>query len=236
MIKGKLVWRSSLSLDSIKRGAIQRAESAALFATDKAIKRSQRDLRASFQEVGLGRVTKVIGVTSDLQKGSVHRFGEEGFSASGVQFQKSRGERLDGMIESYGRGAEITPKKGEWLWIATPELGRKRANRKKITPALYNATGLNRTVGPLVMIKGRHPGEALLIVRNVSTPVGRAGRATKLPRSGRPRANREAREFIVAFIGIRRTTRFQRFDAQQLLREAAAQVPKYVDEFLRRNR
>lgn len=242
MIRAKVEWPTVQNFDVFRRGAIQRAEGAALFATDKAIRLSQRNLRASFTEVGLKRARTVIGVTSDLAKGrGVKRYGAEGFSASGVQFQSARGERIDGLIESYGKGAVILPKRARWLWIATAELGMKRggkmAGRKKITPAIYNASGYDRTIGPLVAIPGRNPNERLLIVKNVSTPLGgRRDRIRKLPRNGRPRGNREARDFIVAFVGIRRTERFQRFDAQMLLREAAMEVPNYVDEFLRRNR
>lgn len=235
MIRGRMVWPSGPFLETFRRGAIQRAEGAALYATDKAIRLSQRNLQAGFHEVGLGRAARVIGVTSDLRKGRVHRFGAEGFSASGVQFQKVRGERLDGLIESYGKGATITPKQSRWLWIATDEIP-SRAGKRRMTPARYVAAGFERKIGPLVMIRSIN-GNPLLVVRGASvSATGKRRSAKALTRTGKPRKGQRPKDFIVAFVGIPRTQRFQRFDAQALLREAAAKVPNHVDEYLRRNR
>jgi hypothetical protein len=130
------------------------------------------------------------------------------------------------------------PKKAKWLWIATAELGIKRAGPRgrKITPALYNAAGYDKKIGPLVRIRGSNPNEALLIVRKVSVSTGgRRSRIRPIPANGRVRGNREARDFIVAFVGIKQTTRTQRFDARALLMEAAGHTPRLVEEYLRRN-
>jgi hypothetical protein len=89
-----------------------------------------------------------------------------------------------GAIEAYTEGAEITPKRSPWLWISTDEIPR-RAGRYRMTPALYRATGLESRIGPLVQIPGRHRGEALLIVRNVTVDrFGRRGKARRLPKRG----------------------------------------------------
>lgn len=177
---------------------------------------------------GLGRLGNAIGYGSDLKSGhGVKRRGAEGFSSSGYVFIKGRNERTVGAIESYTEGAEIRPVRSAWLWISTDEIKRK-AGRYRMTPARYRSSGLEQRIGPLVQIPGRHRGEALLIVRNVTVDrFGRPGRARQLPRRGAIGGSRERKDFIVAFVGIRSTSRVARVDVDQIVSLEQARLPEY---------
>ena len=220
MIKASLQIAPGL-VDRFKRDSIQRVERSMLVATDTASRNALRDIRTSN---ALGRLGNALGHFSDLKKGKGFRFGSSGFSASGGIAIKTKNERTVGAIISYTEGSEILPTKGRWLWFPTPELAIKRIGRKKITPALYNASALPQRLGPLVFIPGRHAGEALLIIRNVQTALSGRRRPIKGSRSGVARAGRQQQEQIVAFVGIRRTARTQRIDVPAIMRANAARV------------
>lgn len=220
------MFKASFSFDAglvegFKRDSIQRAERAMLVATDTASRNALREIR---QNGSLKRLSNAIGQFSDLKKGSVFRFGNAGFSASGGLAIKTRNERTVGAIISFTEGAEILPVKGPWLWIATPELRIKRVGRKKITPALYRSGGFEQRLGPLIQVPGRNAGEALLIIRNVQTSIAGNRRPIRGARSGVPRAGREQKEFIVAFVGIRRTSRTRQIDVNAIMRANADRV------------
>lgn len=209
-------------VEGFKRDSIQRAERAMLIATDRVSRDALRDVR---QNGAMKRLSNAIGHFSDLKKGSVFRFGNAGFSASGGLAIKTRNERTVGAIISFTEGADILPKKRDgWLWIATPELAIKRVGRKKITPALYRSGGFEQRLGPLQRIPGRHAGEALLIIKNVQTSIAGNRRPIRGARSGVPRAGREQKEFIVAFIGIRQTSRTRQIDVNAIMRANADRV------------
>lgn len=218
-------------VERFKRESIQKAEKAALVATDRAASDALRQIRSSGR---LGRLANAIGQFSDLKKGGVFRFGAEGFSASGGLAIKTRNERTVGAIESYTEGSAILPRRGNWLWFPTPELGIKRIQRRKVTPALYNKSGMAARLGPLIQIPGRHAGEALLIVRNVQVKTAGSGRPLKGSRSGIPRAGRQQKEFIVAFVGIKRTQRVSRIDIPSIMRANAARVMDYFEQEMRK--
>jgi hypothetical protein len=211
-----------------KGHSIQRIEQATLRGTDRVTRTAQSEIRAAMAGAGLGRLGNAIGAGSDLQEGrGVHRRGSERFSASGWIYVRGKSDRTAGAIEAYTEGADIAPRKGRWLWVATREIPG-RSNRYKMTPALYNSSGLAQRIGPLEFINGRHPGEALLIVRNVSTDRFGRGRARRLPKRGSLGGSRERKDFIVAFVGIRRTIRMQRINPETIIRANADRLGRIV--------
>lgn len=213
------------------RLSIQRAERAALAATDHASSQAKASLRENMAAAGLGRLGFALGSGSDQKKnGRVHRLGSSGFRASGWIFVRSRSERTQGTIQIYTEGGEILPTKG-WLWIPTDNVP-KRVGRYKITPARYMASSLATSIGPLIQIEGRHAGESLLIVRNVTTRLAGRANPRRLPRSGRARTGREAVEQLVMFVGIRRTSRNARANPTASLREQQRLLPSYWREEL----
>lgn len=214
--------------DEFRRFCIQKLERASLVATDKAARQAHADLRSAMSAAGLGKLGNALGYGSDLQKGrGVQRFGAEGYRCSGWVFIKGKSDRTVGVIESYTVGAEIVPVNSRWLWISTDEIPRF-VGRKRMTPALYNASGLASSIGPLVQIPGRHKGESLLIVRNVTTDrFGRPGKAKAVGKRTGP--SRQFKSFIVAFVGILRTSRTARLDPYQIVGAQQERVPEYRD-------
>lgn len=209
--------------DEYRRQCIQRLERASLAATDKAAREALPQIRGP-----LGRLGNILGAGSDLKKGrGVRRTPDGGYRASGWIHMRSKSERAVGAIQAYTEGAEIAPVRGRFLWIATDEIPR-RAGRKRMTPALYRANGFENRIGPLVQIPGRHRGEALLIVRNVTVDrFGRRGKARRLPRRGAVGSSRARKDFIVAFVGIRRTSRSAKVNPKQIISVQQARLDEY---------
>ncbi|WP_126516779.1 hypothetical protein [Sphingobium amiense] len=207
-------------------------ENAALVATDRAARLAVSTLRAQMASAGLGRLGNAVTSSSDLRSsGRVHRRGAEGFSASGIVHLRTANERTVGAIISYTEGAEITPR-GPWLWIASDDLQKRVKGNYRMTPAQYRAGGYERRIGPLIQIPGRHPGEAVLIVRNITTrAVGRAN-PRRLPNSGRVRAGRVLQDQFVAFIGIRRTARRARVNPNAIFDWARSNLPTFISQAL----
>lgn len=229
MMRASLRRPSPGVLQNYRRFAIQRSEKAALIATDRASAGSKLGDRQDMASAGLGRLGFALGSGSDLQKnGKVHRFGASGFRASGWVFVRSRSERTLGTIQIYSEGGSILPTKG-WLWMPTGNVP-KRVGRYKMTPKRYMASPLASSIGPLVQIPGRHDGEALLVVRNVTTRLSGRPNPRRAPRSGRARAGREVQDMIVMFVGIRRTSRTQRVDPAARHRQQQALLPTYWHE------
>lgn len=216
-----------------RRFAIQRFEQAALIATDRAATDLKNELRTEFSGAGLGRLGMAFGTFSFLGANKrVIRNGQSGFFAGARVIVRTRSERTQGAIAAYSYGADIAPvKKGGWLWIPTDN-APKRIGKYRITPKRYSESGLTSSIGPLVFIPGRHAGEALLVVKNVT--VRSAGRSNprRLPRSGRARAGREARDFIVMFVGIKRTARAARVDPFASHQRKRAQLGDYFNTAL----
>lgn len=224
--------RQAGRFSDFKRGAIQQMEKAALIATDRAARTAVSTIRAQMAAAGLGRLGNAITSTSDLRRsGRVHRRGAEAFSASGIVHLRTANERTVGAIISYTEGAEITPR-GPWLWIASEDLQKRVKGNFRMTPARYRAGGFEARIGPLIQIPGRNPGEALLIVRNITTRI--AGRASprKLPGSGRLRAGRVLQDQFVAFIGIRRTSRRARVNPNAIFDWARSSLPNLIKQAL----
>lgn len=139
--------RFDAAFSNYYRFAEQRNETAALIATDRGSRISLANQRGRMQGAGLGRLGNALGASSDLSQGrGVHRYPNGGFSASGVVFVRSQSERTLGAIEAYTSGADIQPRKGRWLWIATDEVQRlvgSGKQRRRLTPALWTRYGLD---------------------------------------------------------------------------------------------
>jgi hypothetical protein len=215
-----------------QRGCIQRMENAALVATDRAARMALTTLRSQMSGAGLGRLGNAIGVTTDLKKnGRVHRRGASGFSASGIVHIRTPNERTVGAIISYTEGAEIAAK-GTWLWIASEDLQKRVKGNFRLTPARYRSSGLAQKIGPLIQIPGRNAGEALLIVKDVTTRIAGRANPRRLPRSGRARAGRVVQEQFVAFVGIRRTSRQARVNPRAVFEWARSNLPALIKQAL----
>lgn len=236
MMRASLRRPSGGFLPSYRRFSIQRFENAALRSTDRAATDLKGDLRQAFAGAGLGRLGMAFGTFSFLKSGrKVMRSGSNGFFAGARVIVRTRSERTQGALQIYSDGGDIAPVKGKWLWIPSKDMQRlvgKRGNRRRTTPELYMKSGLASSIGPLVFVPGRHSGEALLVVKNVT--IRSAGKANprRMPRSGRPRPGREARDFVVMFVGIKRTSRAARVDPYGLAARRRARLPHYFLEAL----
>lgn len=219
------------ALAQFSRVSKQRAERALLTASDRGAGGALTDVRAAMRGAKLGNLGNAVGKTSDLQKGGrVHRAGAS-VSASGVLFVRSKSQRTRGAIEAYTEGATIRPVRRRWLWIATDQIP-SRVGRERMTPELYVRGGLEARIGPLVMIPGRHSNEALYVVRNVTT-VWSGRRGSALSCKTRVVRSREARDLIVAFVGIRGTSRQARVDIPAIVKANAARIPALFNTAMR---
>lgn len=228
MIRGSIRADVSGFVDRYRRFCIQRLEKVALQVSHAAAVEALGEIRGRMRDAGLGRLSNAITMGSDLKKGrGVKRRGREAFSASAWIYVRGRSERTIGAIEAYTVGAEIRPVNAQWLWIATDAIP-KRVNRFKMTPALYNRSGLVQSIGPLQKIEGRHPGEALLVVKNVTMRTAGGGRARRVPQRGMIGRGREQRDVVVAFVGIKRTARAARVNVPEIIRANVAKIPNRI--------
>jgi hypothetical protein len=224
--------------DQFRRECIQRLERASLIATDRAARGAQTGIRAAMAGAALGKLGNAIGYGSDLKRGrGVKRFGDGGFRCSGWVFIKGRSERTVGAVISYTEGSEIAPVRARWLWIAVPELQRvvgKGKGKQRLTPATYNSMGLDKKIGPLIFVMGRHSGEALLIVKRVTFDrFGRGGAKhgpRAVPRRGGIGGSRQLATNAVMFVGIKRTARSARLSPREILSEQQAALGFYRSE------
>lgn len=221
------------AFDAFERHSLGRLQAATLRATQRATNSAHGELRGEMAAAGLGRLGNAIGRGSDAEKsGQVRRSGL-GWSASGWIFVRSRSERTKGAIESYTVGAEITPKKGRWLWIATDDIPA-RAGRQRMTPALWRTQGFDAKIGRLVRVDAPN-GTPLLIVRNVGLSAsGKSRSAKSLTKRGAPRKGQVAQDYIVAFYGISRTSRQARVDPRKIVAAAVRSLPALIREELGR--
>lgn len=230
-IKGSLRGPQPSQFAEYRRGCIQRMERAALVATDRAQRIAVPRIRAAMAGASLGRLGNAIGGTSDLVlNGRVHRRGAEAFSASGIIHIRGRNERTVGAIISYTEGADISPTKGAWLWIASLDLQRKVKGNFRLTPARYRSSGLEQKIGPLISIPGRNAGERLLVVRDVTVRMAGKASPRRLPKNGRARAGRQQVEQFVAFVGIRRTSRQARVDPRAIIAGVQREMPDLLSQ------
>lgn len=199
-----------------RRKNVARITGAAARATDKASIGARDELRAAMRAQRLGNLANAIGSTSDLRKKRPGGRGGSRLDVAGFVYTRIKSPRTAGALASYVENdvTEIGPRGAKWLAIATNEIPR-RAGRRRMTPALYKATGLEERIGPLVFVAGRTAGVAYLIVRDTTIQMARSGKARRLPKRGRIGAGR-ARVGIVAFVLIRRTRRQRRVAPRQI--------------------
>lgn len=199
---------------------------AALFATDFAGERAFRRQQAMIKSVGLGNLSKAVGWTSAKKKGQTGRTPYAAIFPKG-----DREARPAQALEAYSKGVTIRAVNGEWLAFATAAIP-KRVGRRKITPKLYNNSGLATSIGKLIFRKVK-PNLALLVVRKVSLSP-KTGRAKALgPRGTRTRIVPE--KDVVAFVLIRQTRRARRWDKDAPARGESARVPSYMKRWLDQN-
>lgn len=200
----------------------QKMERAALQYSDRAATETLREFRSKGQAAGMGGLVMAVGAGSDLKKGNgVHRKAGGGFSASGWLFFRSGYKRSRGALEAYlskGRTTITAKNRSGLLWFPTEAIQRLAKvgdHRKRLTVARWKAAGMDAKVGKLVRITAAD-GTPLLIVENVG--VRASGKARSLRRNGLPRRGDTAQKYIIAFIGIRQTTRTQRVDLPDIAR------------------
>lgn len=230
MFKPTITGPLSSHFRELERQIREQAEQAILRTSHRAGQLGAARLRTAMGAAGLGRLGNAIDSTSDLEKGGrLHRSGNS-VSASGAIHLLSRSPRTVGAIEAYTEGATIRARRGNWLWIPSPELQRRVKGGKRVTPANWASSGLAQRIGPLVKVPGKHAGEVLLIVPAVT--VRAQGRASprRVPKSGKARAGRVLRENFVAFTGIRSTSRQARVDPEQIFNSVQAEVPTLLSE------
>lgn len=208
--------------------SIQSMERAALVVTDRGATRAERRFRADMANAGLGGLGNTVKAGSDLRRGrGVRRRGRQGFEARGWLAVRSRSERVIGALESYTVGAEIRPVRGRWLWIATDAIPG-RANRYRMTPELYRKSGLEQRIGPLVLIHGIN-GYPLLVVKNVGVnAAGKPGQAKSLRKNGLARKGQRARDLLVVFFAIPRTSRRARVSVRDIM---SAEQTAMIDDY-----
>jgi hypothetical protein len=223
------------AFDAFRQAHLQRA---LLAATARGADRLKSRLRRDMQSAGLGRLGNAIGTTSDQADGrGVHDLGGGDFSAWGLVGVRSRSPRTRGAIEAYVGGAEITPKRGRWLWVPTDQVQRLAGGgkgRQRLTPGNWSSSGMDAKVGRLELIRSVD-GRPLLIVRNVGVSAeGKRRSARSLTKSGRARKGQIRKEFIVAFIAIPRTARAARIDVSAIHAAVMAELPGLIASELRK--
>jgi hypothetical protein len=220
------------AFDNFERETKERMKAAALNATHIAAGRAKRMIRDEMTAAGLGRLGNAIGSGSDLEKRGMVKDRGTGFSASGWVTVRSRSPRTLGAIEAYTEGAEITSRRGRYLWIPGDDIPA-RAGRYRMSPYMYYKAGLDKTIGPLIQIVSG--GRPLLVVKGASVSgSGKARSAKGRRKDGGLRKGQMAQDLIVAFIGIRRTSREARVDVPAIMREVQAMLPSLIEQQLNR--
>ncbi|KQZ76441.1 hypothetical protein ASE06_07525 [Sphingopyxis sp. Root214] len=89
-------------------------------------------------------------------------------------------------------------------------------------------------IGPPVFVLSPG-GQALLVVQGANlNGSGKSRSAKSLQKDSRLRKGQVATETIVAFVGIRRTSRRARVDVPAIMREAEASLPALIEQQLAR--
>jgi hypothetical protein len=237
---------------AIERGAQLQIIQAMRVGTDKAAKSAVRAIRQGLSARRAGRLGNAISSNSDLNPGKravragFHTRSDGSVSVSGRVFVRGGGARTKGAIASYVENdtTTISPRNASGLlWIPTDEIqrlvgipknGGGRKSRVRLEPRFWNQAGLDRKIGPLVRIRSVD-GTPLLVVLNASVAAdGRPGRAKSLRKNGLPRKGQRAKAFIVAFIGIRQTTRTSKVDLTAIAEEAQRTAVRETEAELNR--
>lgn len=229
MLKPTIAGPSSSLFRELERSIRAKAEQALLVASHKAGNIATTRIKVAMGAAGLGRLSRAIDSTSDLDKGGqVHRSGSNSISASSAIHLRSRSKRTVGAIQAYMQGATIRPRNGGWLWIPSPELQRRVKGGARVTPSNWRSSGLEARIGPLMKVPGNHAGEVVLIVPTVTTRVDGRANPRRLPKRGSVRAGRVLRENFVAFTGIRSTSRQARVDPHQIIDSVRTELPALI--------
>lgn len=221
------------AFDNFERETRARLQAASLNATQIAASRAKSKIQADMRGAGLGRLGNAVGNGGDLGKRGAVRTSGTGWSASGWVHVRSQSERTIGAIDAYTSGADIVPRRGRWLWIPTDDIPA-RVGKRSITPDNYTRLGLASRIGPLVFVL-TPAGHALLVVQGASLSAsGKKRSAKSLRKDGGLRKGQVASDTIVAFVGIRRTSRRTRVDVPSIMREAQASLQELLEQQLRR--
>jgi len=201
---------------------IPQLKAVAHVAIDRATTSAKNDTRQRITAAGLGRLAGAVGSMSSLQR---RKLG--GGVATGVIFARGKTDsRANQALLAYSEGASIFPTSGKrWLAFPTKAVPRRVGRGRKMTPAIYNASGLVQSIGKLVFIPVSAK-EALLVARkvNVSRRTGRAkAYAGRTPRGS-------DRKDVVAFVLIKFTLRAQRFSQRAIMMRAQRLVPTFAAE------
>lgn len=214
-------------VDTYRRYTIQTFERAGVRTVDRVARIGKTNMRQAMRGAGLGGLGNAIDSNADEK---VVRYGRDGFSTSARFFTRTRSERTLGAIEAYTEGAEIRPTRSRWLWIPTDDIQRRAGNYKKgggkrMTPALWRQTGLDRKIGRLFQIKSVN-GYPLLVLQDVGVSAAGTSRSVKgLTKKGLPKKGQVKKELIVAFVGIPRTSRRARVNLTSILNGVRSQMP-----------
>jgi hypothetical protein len=222
---------TGISLGPWRKNMLQRLARGAQIATDRAATGARDDIRSAMRGQRLGGLANAIKQTSDLKKNRVKALPDGGFSVSGVVYAHVRSDRTKGALDAYTEGAQIVPKKGRWLAIATNEIPRL-VGRKRMTPQLWVEAGYNSKIGPLRFVPTHRGNVAYLIVDSVTTSPYRSGSAKRLPKSGRPKAGRQ-HVGIVAFVLIKATRRTKRVDPLRIAARWQGRIPRLWEQAMR---
>jgi len=232
----KLQQPGSDALGSFRRNLSKRLTLAAARATDKAARLGRDDMRRDMRAQGLGGLANTIASTSDRQKGRVGTGDISVLDVAGfISVRGVKSPRTAGALKSYvdNEQTSIAPVRGRWLAIPTGRIPSK-AGRRKMTPDLYRASGLEEKIGPLEFVKSKRPGVAYLIVNDVTVRTdGKKGSARRLPKRGIASKGR-GHVSIIAFILIRATRRSRRTDPRQIAERWARRMPALLNEELSR--
>lgn len=199
-----------------------RAEKQAVHnAVDKATRLARTRIQDKVRAVGLGRLANAVRANSSKSKR------QQGNRNAWGAIYASRGDQSRGgaALIAYTQGATIRGRNVEWLAIATRALP-KRVGRFRMTPDRYKQAG--SPLGPL-QFKRISRNRAILVAKKV-TVSPKTGRAR--PDTGARTRSRVRQAEVVAFVLLRITKRAKRFDDKQIVRIAASQVPRFVEEEL----
>lgn len=221
-------------IDAYVRQIQSRMEAAALETVKVGARRAVTRIREEMQSASLGRLGNALGNSSDGEKGrGVKHYAGGGFSASGWVYIRSGSERARGALQAYTEGADIRPVRSRWLWIATDQIPRI-TQRKRMTPELYKQNGFDRKIGPLHFVRSIN-GYPLLVVKNATvSAAGKARSARAKLKSGKAPKGQRDKEFIVAFVGIPRTSRAARIDVPAIMRSVANELPDLFNKIFGR--
>lgn len=205
--------REGAKISVLVRGDLRaRSDYAIVRGTALAKRRTRETVRA----VGLGRLANAVDATTSAEKGKTR--GE--FGAWGAVFARGRADgRGNQALLAYSEGASIFPTGNrKWLAFATAAVPKRGPRNKKMTPDLYRASGLEKSIGKLQFVRGKRPQVAYLVARKV-TVSRRTGRAKAF--GGRTPRGSDRKDSIIAFVLIRYTRRAQRFDQGAIMADAA---------------